>query len=156
MHAMHNSACTATDMASKILTLLKAYYFKHQVTAKCFIQVINKGFQISNYVITYLNPALDLTLCNATWLHIYLHNCQRWARTGSDCIFFENWRIRTGSVWENSCCFYVIIPTASKILVFMWFYRFVEGSCIFCHQWQKLCCDYFAIRTASTFVQAPH
>jgi len=22
-------------------------------------------------------------------------------RTGSDCNFFENWRIRTGSDWEN-------------------------------------------------------
>jgi len=26
-------------------------------------------------------------------------------RTGSDCNFFENWQIRTGSDWENFCCF---------------------------------------------------
>jgi len=26
-------------------------------------------------------------------------------RTGSDCNFFENWRIRTGSEWKNVCCF---------------------------------------------------
>jgi len=34
---------------------------------------------------------------------------QRWARirTGSDCNFFENWRITTGSEWENFCCFNV-------------------------------------------------
>jgi len=34
---------------------------------------------------------------------------QRWARirTGSDCNFFDNWRTRTGSDWENFCCFNV-------------------------------------------------
>ena len=42
-------------------------------------------------------------------------------RTGSglksDCNFFENWRIRTGSDWENIFCFNVIILNVSKILV---------------------------------------
>jgi len=28
-------------------------------------------------------------------------------RTGSECIFFQNWRIRTGADWENFCCFNV-------------------------------------------------
>jgi len=28
-------------------------------------------------------------------------------RTGSDCNFFQNWPIRTGSEWENICCFNV-------------------------------------------------
>jgi len=34
---------------------------------------------------------------------------QRWARirTGSDCNFFEDWRIRTGSDWEYTFCFNV-------------------------------------------------
>jgi len=28
-------------------------------------------------------------------------------RTGSICNFFENWRIRTASDWENFCFIYV-------------------------------------------------
>ena len=50
-------------------------------------------------------------------------------RTASDCNFFENWRMRTGSDWEH--------------LLFWWDYsnhikHVSEG--IFCHQWQKLYC----------------
>jgi len=30
-------------------------------------------------------------------------------RTGLDCNFFEDWRSRTGSDWENIFCFNVII-----------------------------------------------
>jgi len=47
-------------------------------------------------------------------------------RTGLECNFFENWRIRTGSDWENFHCFDVIILTASEILVVMRFCRIVE------------------------------
>jgi len=47
-------------------------------------------------------------------------------RTGSNCSGFWNWRIRTGSDCENFCCFNVIIPTISKILVAIGFYRFVK------------------------------
>jgi len=47
-------------------------------------------------------------------------------RTGSDCNFFQNWRIRTGSDWENFCCFNVIILKISNILVVIRFiYLFV-------------------------------
>jgi len=53
---------------------------------------------------------------------------QRWARirTGSDCNFFDNWRTRTGSDWENFCCFNVIILKISKIMVVIWFHRFAK------------------------------
>jgi len=47
-------------------------------------------------------------------------------RIGSDCIFFENWRIRAGSDWENFCCFNVIILNISKIVGVIRFYRFVK------------------------------
>jgi len=40
-------------------------------------------------------------------------------RTGSDCYFFENWRIKTGSDWEHFCCVNVIIVPASKNFVVM-------------------------------------
>jgi len=51
-------------------------------------------------------------------MNCYVMGQQRWAwirteanfgriRTGSDCRFFENWHIRTGSDWENFCCFHV-------------------------------------------------
>ena len=43
-------------------------------------------------------------------------------RTGSYCNFFENWRIRIGSDWENIFCFNVIILNVSKILVVIRFY----------------------------------
>jgi len=58
----------------------------------------------------------------------FSHLLQRWARirTGSDCNFFENWRIRTGSDWENFCYFNVIILKISKILVMIWFHRFAK------------------------------
>jgi len=46
-HVLYNNAFTATDMASKILTSLKANYFKYQVMGKLFNQVISKGFQVS-------------------------------------------------------------------------------------------------------------
>jgi len=58
-------------------------------------------------------------------------------RTGSDCNFFENWRSRTGSDWENFCCFNVIILNISKILVVIRFHRFAKWQCIFCHQMQN-------------------
>jgi len=45
-------------------------------------------------------------------------------RTGSDCNFFESFRIRIGSDWESFSCFNVIILTISKSLVR--FYRFVK------------------------------
>jgi len=65
-------------------------------------------------------------------------------RTGSDCNFFQNWRIRTASDSENFCCFNVIILKTSKILVVIRFHRIAKWQCIFCHQMQKLCWDYFA------------
>jgi len=40
--------------------------------------------------------------------------------------FFENWRIRTGSDWENFCRFNVIILKISKILVLNRFHRFAK------------------------------
>jgi len=40
--------------------------------------------------------------------------------------FFQNWRIRIGSDWEIFCCFDVIIPTISKILVVIRFHRFAK------------------------------
>ena len=40
--------------------------------------------------------------------------------------FFENWRIRTGSDWENFCYFNVIILKTPKILVLIRFHRFVK------------------------------
>jgi len=52
-------------------------------------------------------------------------------RTGSDCNFFENCRIRTGSNWENIFCFNVIIVNISKILVVIRFYRFAKWQCNF-------------------------
>jgi len=41
-------------------------------------------------------------------------------------IFFQNWRIRTGSDWEYFCCFNVIILKISKILVVIRFHRFAK------------------------------
>jgi len=73
-------------------------------------------------------------------------------RTGSDCNFLENWRIKTGSDRENFCCFNVIILNISKILAVIRFHMFAIW-CIFCHQIQKLCWDFFVIRTVSTFVR---
>jgi len=35
-------------------------------------------------------------------------------RTGSDCNFFENWRMKTGSDWKIFCCFIVNILKISK------------------------------------------
>jgi len=52
---MYNIAFTAKDVAYKILTFLKAICLKYQVMEKLLNQVINKDFQVSNYVITYLN-----------------------------------------------------------------------------------------------------
>ena len=51
-------------------------------------------------------------------------------RTGSDCNFFENWRIRSGSDWQNFSCIYVIILNIWKILVVIRFYRFAKSECI--------------------------
>jgi len=51
-------AFTATYVASEILIFRKSNFLKYQVTAKLLYQVINKGFQVSKQVITYLNPAL--------------------------------------------------------------------------------------------------
>jgi len=51
--------------------------------------------------------------------------------TGSDCNFFDNWRIRTGSDWENIFCFNVIILNVSKILVVIRYYRFAKQQCNF-------------------------
>ena len=58
---------------------------------------------------------------------------QRWARirTGSDCNFFEDWRIRTGSDWENIFFFIVTILNVSKILVVIPFYRLAKWQCNF-------------------------
>jgi len=51
MHVMYNTAFTATNVASKILTFLKAKYLKYQVVAKLLInQVISEGFQVSDYL----------------------------------------------------------------------------------------------------------
>jgi len=75
-----------------------------------------------------------------------------WIRTGSDCNFFENLRIRTESDSEKFCCLNVIILKISKILVVIRIHRFAKWQCIFCHQMQKLYWDYFAVRTVSTFV----
>jgi len=47
-------------------------------------------------------------------------------RTWSDCRFFLNWWIRTGSDWENLRCFNVIILNISKILVVIRFHRFAK------------------------------
>ena len=54
------------------------------------------------------------------------------AGTGLDriAICFENWRIRTGSDWENFCCICVIILKISKILIVIRFYRFAKWECI--------------------------
>jgi len=54
MHFVYNITFTATDVASKISTFLKANYSKYQVMAKLLGQLISQGFQ----VITYLNLAL--------------------------------------------------------------------------------------------------
>jgi len=51
---------------------------------------------------------------------------QDWSQFGSDCNFFQNWRIRTGSDWENFCCFNVIILKISKFLVVIGFHRFAK------------------------------
>ena len=64
----------------------------------------------------------------------------------SDSNFLENWRIRTGSDWEN-CCSNVIIPKITNILVVMRFHVFARWWRVFCHQLQKLCWGYFVIRT---------
>jgi len=48
MHVMYNIAFTATDVASKILTFLKANYVKYQAMEKLLNQVISKSFQVSN------------------------------------------------------------------------------------------------------------
>jgi len=45
---LHNFMHTATDVASKILTFLKANYLKYQVMTKLLNQVTSKGFQESN------------------------------------------------------------------------------------------------------------
>ena len=45
--------------------------------------------------------------------------------------FFENWRIRTGSDWENIWCFCVIIMNISKLLVVIRFHRIANWSCIY-------------------------
>jgi len=73
--------------------------------------------------------------------HYSVTTHQRWARirTWSDYNFFENLRIKTGSDWENFCCFNVIILTKSKFLVVIRFHRFAKWSCIICNQMQKLC-----------------
>jgi len=47
-------------------------------------------------------------------------------RTGSDCIFIQNWRIRTGSHWQNFCYFIVIILKTSKIAVMIRFHWFAK------------------------------
>jgi len=48
------------------------------------------------------------------------------SRSGSDCNFFQNWWIRTGSDWVNFCCFNVIILKISKVLVVIRYYRFAK------------------------------
>jgi len=45
MHVMHNTALTAIDLASKILTFLKANHLKYQVMEKLSNQVISKVFK---------------------------------------------------------------------------------------------------------------
>ena len=47
-------------------------------------------------------------------------------RAGSDCNFFQNWRIRTGSDSENFCYFSVIILKISKSVVVIRFHRFAK------------------------------
>jgi len=62
MHVMYNIAFTATEVASKILIFLKGNYLNYQVIANLLNQVISKDVKVSNYVITYLNAALDSTV----------------------------------------------------------------------------------------------
>jgi len=42
MHVMYNGAFTATDVASKISTFLRAIYLKYQVTAKLLHQILKE------------------------------------------------------------------------------------------------------------------
>jgi len=44
----YNIVFTATDVASKILSFLKANYLKYQVMAKLHNQVISEYFQVSS------------------------------------------------------------------------------------------------------------
>jgi len=44
MHVITDIKFTAREVASKILTFLKANYLKYPVTTKTFNQVISKGF----------------------------------------------------------------------------------------------------------------
>jgi len=73
-------------------------------------------------------------------------------RTGSDCNMFENWRIRTGSDWENLlfwCDYSNHIKHVSCNLILQlvkWF--------IFCHQIAKALLGRFCC--ASNFVRTPH
>jgi len=81
-------------------------------------------------LVVQLHPLL-LVLTTSPWNpeavfpNLIFTSAQRWARTrtgsdwirtevnfgrirtGSDCNIFQNWRIRTGSDWENFCCFNV-------------------------------------------------
>ena len=117
------------------------------------------GFSLICYSSNYLDNTTfwnaKLGLSNPSLVKCGDHVIQRWARirtgsdwirtetnfglirTGSDCNFFENWWIRTGSDWKN--IFFariapqinVIILNVSKILVVIRFYRFAKWQCNF-------------------------
>jgi len=92
-------------------------------------------------------PGLGLTRVDLRWPVVYIR-LQRWAhirtgigqdqdwsqfwpdRTGSDCNFFENWRIKTVSDRQNFSCICVIILNISTILVVIQFYRLAKWKCI--------------------------
>ena len=69
-------------------------------------------------------PEMSTGRTGSDWIRTETTFCR--IRTGSDCYFFENGRIRTGSDWEIFCCFNVIILKISKILVVIRFHRFAK------------------------------
>jgi len=60
MHVMYNGAFTATDVASKISTFLRAIYLKYQVTAKLLHQILKE-------LLTWTQPYRQAALGKLLW-----------------------------------------------------------------------------------------
>jgi len=92
MRIMYDISFTATGLASKILTLLKANYLKYQVPAKLLDQVMTKGFQVEN-----LNPALVARLASG------LFNCWSSLRNNNTALNLQTFTSTYGSRRFTAC-----------------------------------------------------
>jgi len=100
-HELKRATTTAKTKVAKVRVELKTFAtsnLKHSPRPECPWQLIDKVNVLwQSHLQKLLVFRIRLHFVNMPRGHL------RWVRirTGSDCNFFENWRIRTGSDWKN-------------------------------------------------------